>query len=152
MFEGAAGPPAGGDVDGDRQSGCPEGGLAVQTWDSGEMAVVHRWHHAEIRDLQRRKYLLRPVGIEMFTNDGLDSLLLFHKSERDSVYDRIMAARQDALARMEAAAPEEKRAEALVTNPGEAALDLTDSSQTSELAQGRWTGALLPLLRVGCVC
>ena len=40
-------------------------------WEVSEMAFVHRWSHAEIRDLQRRKYLLRPVGIEMFTADAV---------------------------------------------------------------------------------
>jgi len=110
-------------------------------WEASEMAVVHRWSHSEIRDLQRRKYLLRPVGIEMFTNDGLDDcLLIFHKSERDSVYDKIMTVRQDALAKIEATAPEDKWAHAAQTNLGEAALDLTNASQTSELAQARWTG------------
>jgi hypothetical protein len=110
-------------------------------WEASEMAVVHRWSHSEIRDLQLRKYLLRPVGIEMFTNDGLDDcLLIFHKSERDSVYEQIMTVRQDALAKIEATAPEDKSAPAAQTNLGEAALDLTDASQTSELAQGRWTG------------
>ena len=108
-------------------------------WEVSEMAFVHRWSHAEIRDLQRRKYLLRPVGIEMFTADGLDCLLIFHKSERDSVYDSIMAARHGVLAKVDAVAPEGKASQA--PQPlGEAALDLTDVSQTSELAQGRWTG------------
>jgi len=142
MFAGAAGQPAAGEkaqqggveaLDQTESAGCEVSELS-------EMAVVHRWSHAEIRDLQLRKYLLRPVGIEMFTNDGLNSLLIFHHSERDSVYDKIMMVRQEAAAKNEASAPEDKWAHSAQTNPGEAALDLTNSSQTLELAQGRWTG------------
>ena len=41
----------------------------------GEGSSVRRWAHRSIRDIQRRRYLLRPVGLEIFS-DGKDCLLI----------------------------------------------------------------------------
>ncbi|EKX48834.1 hypothetical protein GUITHDRAFT_68501, partial [Guillardia theta CCMP2712] len=57
--------------------------------------MVHRWSFMDIRDIQRRKYLLRPVGIEIFTSDGLGCLLVFHKTERETVFESVCNLRQE---------------------------------------------------------
>lgn len=62
--------------------GAPPGG-------AGEGGGVCRIVTADVRDVQRRNYLLRPVGLELFTCDGLNYLLIFHKSERETVAEHI---------------------------------------------------------------
>ncbi len=62
---------------------------AVEKQASDGQAVC-RLGHVEIRDIQRRNYLLRPVGLELFMSDGLNHLLIFHKSERETVIERMM--------------------------------------------------------------
>jgi hypothetical protein len=52
--------------------------------------AVCRLAHLEVRDIQRRNYLLRPVGLELFMADGLNHLLIFHKSEREVVIEKMM--------------------------------------------------------------
>ncbi|KAJ1494501.1 BEACH domain-containing protein, partial [Baffinella frigidus] len=156
----------------DPGEGGRAGGGAV-----GEDTSVRRWAYWSIRDIQRRRYLLRPVGMglfatdgsncllilyllrpvgmELFATDGSDCLLIFHKSERQAVFDHIWAARTEALAKIarqgpgggaeresSAANPPEKRlgqAHAAAVGEG-VTVDLTDPTQTSELAAGKWTG------------
>eukprot|EP00281_Chroomonas_sp_CCMP1168_P015187 CAMPEP_0206212506 /NCGR_PEP_ID=MMETSP0047_2-20121206/605_1 /ASSEMBLY_ACC=CAM_ASM_000192 /TAXON_ID=195065 /ORGANISM="Chroomonas mesostigmatica_cf, Strain CCMP1168" /LENGTH=352 /DNA_ID=CAMNT_0053634553 /DNA_START=1 /DNA_END=1056 /DNA_ORIENTATION=- len=71
--------------------------------------------------------------------DGLNHLLIFHKSEREAVLDAMTTARLGALERVQAQMPEGD-GKGLLSLMGEADLDLTDAAQTSELAAGRWTG------------
>jgi hypothetical protein len=54
-----------------------------------EGGAVCRVATADLRDVQKRNYLLRPVGLELFTCDGLNYLLIFHKSEREAVAEYI---------------------------------------------------------------
>ena len=118
--------------------------------DVAEPQAVRRYALASIRDIQRRNYLLRPVGLEMFTSDGLNCLLIFHKSEREVAFERLWTARNSCL--QQPTADENRRSgpnnggitsgssSAALGVAGEASLDMTDSNQTAELATGFWTG------------
>ena len=119
----------------------------------GEGSSVRRWAHRSIRDIQRRRYLLRPVGLEIFS-DGKDCLLILNKAERQAALDRIWGARSEALAKLarlgaaggperahDPGTPEKRLGQAQAAALGESvAVDLTDPTQTSELAAGKWTG------------
>eukprot|EP00960_Hanusia_phi_P038909 753656-Hanusia_phi.AAC.10 len=140
--------------EGEDQSESPNHGFA-------ESIMVHRWSFSDIRDIQRRKYLLRPVGIELFTSDGLGCLLVFHKTERETVFESIWNLRQEVMARNEVQG-EDKKNTSIYIAMGEADLDLKDSSKMMELAQvKRFPPALapacllllpLPHLRLICSC
>jgi hypothetical protein len=120
---------------------------SISSDDVAEPQAVRRYALASIRDIQRRNYLLRPVGLEMFTSDGLNCLLIFHKSEREAAFERIWACRNSC---MQQPPPDDDRptkgsvatgnSSAALGVAGEASLDMTDSSQTAELATGFWTG------------
>lgn len=56
--------------------------------------MVHPWHMwklENVHELLKRRYQLRPVAIELFSMDGCNELLVFHKNERDEVFKNLLA-------------------------------------------------------------
>ncbi|XP_065652118.1 WD repeat and FYVE domain-containing protein 3 isoform X2 [Hydra vulgaris] len=51
---------------------------------------LSKWSFSDIREVHRRRYLLKDIAIEVFANDGNNHLLVFPKqAARDKVYSRI---------------------------------------------------------------
>ncbi|XP_020572505.1 protein SPIRRIG [Phalaenopsis equestris] len=51
----------------------------------------HMWKLDNVYELVKRDYQLRPVAIEIFSMDGHNDLLVFHKKERDEVFKNLVA-------------------------------------------------------------
>ncbi|CAA2979330.1 SPIRRIG isoform X1 [Olea europaea subsp. europaea] len=51
----------------------------------------HMWKLDSVHELLKRDYQLRPVAIEIFSMDGCNDLLVFHKKEREEVFKNLMA-------------------------------------------------------------
>ncbi|EPS69873.1 hypothetical protein M569_04889, partial [Genlisea aurea] len=49
------------------------------------------WKLDSVHELLRRDYQLRPVAIEVFSMDGCNDLLVFHKKEREEVFKNLVA-------------------------------------------------------------
>ncbi|KAG9155685.1 hypothetical protein Leryth_003953 [Lithospermum erythrorhizon] len=51
----------------------------------------HMWKLNSIHQILKRDYQLRPVAIEIFSIDGCNDLLVFHKKEREEVFKNLVA-------------------------------------------------------------
>ncbi|ONK60513.1 uncharacterized protein A4U43_C08F19280 [Asparagus officinalis] len=51
----------------------------------------HMWKLDSIHELLKREYQLRPVAVEIFSMDGCNDLLVFHKKEREEVFKNLVA-------------------------------------------------------------
>lgn len=51
----------------------------------------HMWKLDSVHELLKRDYQLRPVAIEIFSMDGCNELLVFHKKEREDVFKNLTA-------------------------------------------------------------
>ncbi|KAK9669660.1 hypothetical protein RND81_13G146400 [Saponaria officinalis] len=51
----------------------------------------HMWILNSIHEILKREYQLRPVAIEIFSMDGCNNLLIFHKKEREKVFRNLVA-------------------------------------------------------------
>ncbi|KAJ6819720.1 protein SPIRRIG [Iris pallida] len=51
----------------------------------------HMWKLNSIYELLKRDYQLRPVAVEIFSMDGCNDLLVFHKKEREEVFKNLIA-------------------------------------------------------------
>ncbi|KAJ4828594.1 hypothetical protein Tsubulata_004948 [Turnera subulata] len=51
----------------------------------------HMWKLKSIHEILKRDYQLRPVAIEIFSIDGCNDLLVFHKKEREEVFKNLQA-------------------------------------------------------------
>ncbi|CAN8311060.1 unnamed protein product [Cochlearia groenlandica] len=49
------------------------------------------WKLNNVHELLKRDYQLRPVAIEIFSMDGCNDLLVFHKKEREEVFKNLLA-------------------------------------------------------------
>ncbi|GMI73991.1 SPIRRIG, Beach-Domain Homolog A1 [Hibiscus trionum] len=59
---------------------------------SGNLPHLWRmWKLDNIHELLKRDYQLRPVAVELFSMDGRNDLLVFHKRERDEVFRNLVA-------------------------------------------------------------
>ncbi|KAE8685031.1 WD repeat and FYVE domain-containing protein 3-like isoform X2 [Hibiscus syriacus] len=58
---------------------------------SGNLHPWRMWKLDSIHEILRRDYQLRPVSIELFSMDGYNDLLVFHKIERDEVFRNLVA-------------------------------------------------------------
>ena len=47
--------------------------------------------YEDIREVHKRRYLLQPIALEVFSNDGRNYLLAFPPSVRNKVYQRLLA-------------------------------------------------------------
>lgn len=51
----------------------------------------HMWKLDSVHELLKRDYQLRPVAVEIFSTDGCNDLLVFHKKEREEVFKNLVA-------------------------------------------------------------
>ncbi|THF94619.1 hypothetical protein TEA_028037 [Camellia sinensis var. sinensis] len=51
----------------------------------------HMWKLNSVHEILKRDYQLRPVAIELFSMDGCNDLLVFHKKEREEVFKYLVA-------------------------------------------------------------
>ncbi|KAK9040930.1 hypothetical protein V6N11_016064 [Hibiscus sabdariffa] len=59
---------------------------------SGNLLHAWRmWKLDSVHEILKRDYQLRPVAVELFSMDGCNDLLVFHKSERDEVFKNLLA-------------------------------------------------------------
>ncbi|XP_077248016.1 protein SPIRRIG-like [Tasmannia lanceolata] len=59
---------------------------------SGNLPHLWRmWKLDSIHEILKRDYQLRPVAIEIFSMDGCNDLLVFHKKEREEVFKNLVA-------------------------------------------------------------
>ncbi|KAJ9548207.1 hypothetical protein OSB04_020750 [Centaurea solstitialis] len=49
------------------------------------------WKLHSVHEILKRDYQLRPVAVEIFSMDGCNDLLVFHKKEREEVFRNLMA-------------------------------------------------------------
>jgi len=42
----------------------------------------------DMREVHKRRYLLQPIAVEVFSSDGRNFLLAFPRKTRNKVYDR----------------------------------------------------------------
>ncbi|XVE73056.1 hypothetical protein DITRI_Ditri11bG0087300 [Diplodiscus trichospermus] len=49
------------------------------------------WKLDSVHEILKRDYQLRPVAVELFSMDGCNDLLVFHKRERDEVFKNLVA-------------------------------------------------------------
>ncbi|KAL7151485.1 hypothetical protein ABFS83_04G034300 [Erythranthe nasuta] len=49
------------------------------------------WKLDSVHELLKREYQLRPVAVEIFSMDGCNDLLVFHKKEREEVFKNLVA-------------------------------------------------------------
>ncbi|CAH2071926.1 unnamed protein product [Thlaspi arvense] len=50
-----------------------------------------RWKLDSVHEILKRDYELRPVAVEVFSMDGCNDLLVFHKKEREEVFRNLLA-------------------------------------------------------------
>ncbi|KAI3787780.1 hypothetical protein L2E82_00205 [Cichorium intybus] len=59
---------------------------------SGNVPHLWRmWKLNSVHEILKRDYQLRPVAVEIFSMDGCNDLLVFHKKEREEVYKHLSA-------------------------------------------------------------
>uniref|UniRef100_A0A2P2MDC3 BEACH domain-containing protein lvsA n=1 Tax=Rhizophora mucronata TaxID=61149 RepID=A0A2P2MDC3_RHIMU len=51
----------------------------------------HMWKLNSVHEILKRDYQLRPVAIEIFSMDGCNDLLVFHKKEREEVFKNLVS-------------------------------------------------------------
>lgn len=51
----------------------------------------HMWKLDSIHELLKRDYQLRPVAVEIFSMDGCNDLLVFHKKEREEIFKNLVS-------------------------------------------------------------
>lgn len=49
------------------------------------------WKLNSVHEILKRDYQLRPVAVEIFSMDGCNDLLVFHKKEREEVFKNLVA-------------------------------------------------------------
>lgn len=58
---------------------------------SRAMRQCSKFMYEEIREVHKRRYLLQPMALEVFSGDGRNYLLAFPRKVRNKVYQRFMA-------------------------------------------------------------
>ncbi|XP_047001362.1 WD repeat and FYVE domain-containing protein 3 [Schistocerca americana] len=57
---------------------------------SRAMRQCSKFAYEDIREVHKRRYLLQPMALEVFSGDGRNYLLAFQKKQRNKVYQRFM--------------------------------------------------------------
>ncbi|VDP07627.1 unnamed protein product, partial [Soboliphyme baturini] len=57
----------------------------------GRKKLCSKFAYEDIRECQKRRYLLQPIAIEVFSADGRNYLLAFPKKMRNSVYSKFLS-------------------------------------------------------------
>ncbi|CAJ0587641.1 unnamed protein product, partial [Mesorhabditis spiculigera] len=53
--------------------------------------ICSKFSYDDIREIHKRRYLLQPIAMEVFSADGQNYLLAFPKKIRDNVYDKLLS-------------------------------------------------------------
>lgn len=74
-------------------SGCNSGAWGKENAvNSSNVPHLWRmWKLNSVHELLKRDYQLRPVAIEIFSMDGCNDLLVFHKKEREEIFRNLLA-------------------------------------------------------------
>lgn len=58
-----------------------------------QITIAHLTYraHEDIKAVMKRRYLLRPVALELFSSDGRNCLLVFELKDRDQLFERFLA-------------------------------------------------------------
>ena len=51
---------------------------------------MHKFQLSKLRNIEKRRYLLQPIALELFLSNGRTYLLAFEKSERQRALQRIV--------------------------------------------------------------
>ncbi|CAI9107753.1 OLC1v1007188C1 [Oldenlandia corymbosa var. corymbosa] len=63
-----------------------------KVYSSGNVPHLWRmWKLNSVHEILKRDYQLRPVAVEIFSMDGCNDLLVFHKKEREEVFKNLIA-------------------------------------------------------------
>ncbi|XP_024543043.1 protein SPIRRIG [Selaginella moellendorffii] len=84
---------------------CSGGAWGKEKLSSGRQ-MPHSWRMWKldsVHELLKRWYQLRPVAIELFSMDGCNDLLVFHKEERDEVFKNLLSINLPRSSRLETA-------------------------------------------------
>lgn len=55
------------------------------------LRMCSKFAYEDIREVHKRRYLLQPIALEIFSGDGRNYLLSFQRKVRNKVYQRVMA-------------------------------------------------------------
>lgn len=55
------------------------------------LRLCSKFAYEDIREVHKRRYLLQPIALEVFSGDGRNYLLSFPRKVRNKVYQRVMA-------------------------------------------------------------
>lgn len=58
---------------------------------SQSLRQCSKFAYEDIREVHKRRYLLQPIALEIFSGDGRNYLLSFQRKVRNKVYQRVMA-------------------------------------------------------------
>lgn len=58
---------------------------------SQTLRLCSKFAYEDIREVHKRRYLLQPIALEIFSGDGRNYLLSFQRKVRNKVYQRVMA-------------------------------------------------------------
>lgn len=56
-----------------------------------QLRQCSKFAYEDIREVHKRRYLLQPIALEIFSGDGRNYLLSFQRKVRNKVYQRVMA-------------------------------------------------------------
>ena len=51
-----------------------------------------KFAYDDIKEVQKRRYLLQPIALEVFSMDGRNSLLVFSRKQRNKIYTKLLSA------------------------------------------------------------
>lgn len=71
-------------------SSSPRGSIASGT-KSSTKKTCSKFAFEDIKEVHKRRYLLQPIALEVFSLDGRNSLLVFPRKLRNKVYSRFMS-------------------------------------------------------------
>lgn len=65
--------------------------MTISGLDNGFVKKCIMHNYVIFREVHKRRYLLQPMGLEVFSGDGRNYLLAFPRRVRNKVYQRFMA-------------------------------------------------------------
>lgn len=71
-------------------SSSPRGSVASGSKNRGTKKLCSKFAYEDIKEVHKRRYLLQPIALELFSCDGRNSLLVFPRKMRNKVYNRFM--------------------------------------------------------------
>ena len=73
-------------------------GAAASTTNLSALGKFHttkktcmKFAYEDIKEVQKRRYLLQPIALEVFSLDGRNSLLVFNRKQRNKIYTKLLS-------------------------------------------------------------